>query len=80
MPYLQALKTSKGERGGGPRLPKMPQLQDFQFFNIRRLTELFERENAFEIHKHVLTAKKANLEGQVSSGFANALCGLRLTT
>jgi hypothetical protein len=29
----------------------MPVLQDFQFFNIKRLTELFEKENNYEQFK-----------------------------
>lgn len=28
--------------------------QDFQFFNIPRLTELYEKDNSFEVHKHAL--------------------------
>jgi hypothetical protein len=56
----------------------MPQLQDFQFFNIRRLTELFEKENAYEIHKHVLVAKKANLEQQVRSCGESVMRGMQI--
>ena len=36
----------------GPRLSKMPQLHDFQFYNVPRLTELYDKEHAYEIHKH----------------------------
>jgi hypothetical protein len=32
--------------------------QDFQFFNIERLTQLFDREHAVEQHKHALKAKE----------------------
>lgn len=55
--YKQAMKTAKADRPAGPRLPKMPHLQDFQFFDIARLTELYEKENTFELWKHQQLAK-----------------------
>jgi hypothetical protein len=60
----QALKTGKGDRG--QRVGKMPQLAEFQFFNTKRLTELYEKEHAYEQHKAIMTTKEANLKGQVS--------------
>jgi hypothetical protein len=60
----QALKTSKGDRG--QRVGKMPQLAEFQFFNTKRLTELYEKEHAAEQHKGLMAQKEANLKGQVS--------------
>lgn len=30
----------------------MPQLHDFQFYNTVRLTQLYEKEAAYESHKH----------------------------
>lgn len=60
---LQALKTSKADRG--TRVGKMPQLAEFQFFNTKRLTELYEREHAYEQHKAILGQKEANLKQQV---------------
>jgi hypothetical protein len=45
----------------------MPQLAEFQFFNTKRLTELYEKEHAYEQHKAIMTTKEANLKGQVSS-------------
>lgn len=62
--YKNAMKQTKAERTGGPRLPKMPQLQDFQFYNTRRLTELFERDADYERHKHAMAAKEASLKQQ----------------
>ncbi|CAD7696105.1 unnamed protein product [Ostreobium quekettii] len=50
--YKHVMKHPKSDRVSGVRLPKMPQLQDFQFFNVERLTELFEKENNYEIFKH----------------------------
>lgn len=63
--YRQAMKVTGGARAGGPRLPKMPQLQDFQFFNVPRLMELYEKENAFEVFKHSQGQKEAALRSQV---------------
>jgi hypothetical protein len=59
----QALKTGKGDRG--TRVGKMPQLAEFQFFNTKRLTELYEREHAAEQHKALMAQKEANLKAQV---------------
>ncbi len=33
------------------RAPKMPALADFQFFDIGRLTQLFEKEHAYDTHR-----------------------------
>ena len=54
-----------GGRQSGPRLPKMPQMQDFQFFNTARLTEIYNKENAHEVHKHQQGQKEASLRSQV---------------
>lgn len=44
----------------------MPQMQDFQFFNTARLTEIYNKENAHEVHKHQQGQKEASLRSQVS--------------
>ena len=43
----------------------MPQMQDFQFFNTARLTEIYNKENAHEVHKHQQGQKEASLRSQV---------------
>ena len=40
-------------------------LQDFQFYNVKRLTELFEKENSHEVFRHTLAAKEASMRAQV---------------
>lgn len=70
--YKNAMKASKSERSSGPRLPKMPALLDFQFFNLRRLTELFEKENNYEMHRHALAQKEAAARAQGASDEAIA--------
>ena len=52
----------------GPRIPKMPKLEDFQFFDSKRLTELYEKEHAYELHKHHLAGKEADARQQVDIG------------
>jgi hypothetical protein len=47
----QAIKASKTDRSAGPRVGKMPPLQDFQFYDVKRLTELFEKDAAAEVFK-----------------------------
>lgn len=63
---LQALKTGKSDRSTATRIGKMPVLNDFQFFNVKRLTELYEKEHAAEQHRSLMAQKEAALKGQVS--------------
>lgn len=70
--FKNAMKATKAERTTGPRLPKMPQLQDFQFYNVARITELFERENACELFRHQQSQKEASLRSQGASDDAVA--------
>lgn len=63
--FRQAMKSGTGPRASGLRLPKMPQLQDFQFFNVPRLTEIFDKEQAYEMFKHSQAQKEAAARAQV---------------
>ena len=64
--YRQAMKSGGGgARASGVRLPKMPALQDFQFFAVPRLTEIFDKENAHELFKHAQAQKEAAARAQV---------------
>jgi HAND len=63
-----------GGRQSGPRLPKMPQMQDFQFFNTARLTEIYNKENAHEVHKHQQGQKEASLRSQVRLPVFQTFC------
>mmetsp|Transcript_40687 Transcript_40687/g.90456 ORF Transcript_40687/g.90456 Transcript_40687/m.90456 type:complete len:1088 (-) Transcript_40687:511-3774(-) len=65
--YKNAMKAGTKERASGPRLPKMPQLQDFQFYNTKRLTELFEKQNMYEVFQHQQQQKESQLKGQGAS-------------
>lgn len=64
--YKANQKSGKQERGSGPRLPKMPQLLDFQFFDTMRLTQLFDKEHTHELYKSQLAEKEKTLRNQVS--------------
>jgi SWI/SNF-related matrix-associated actin-dependent regulator of chromatin subfamily A member 5 len=71
--YRQAMKLGGGGGGGGPRasaaprLPKMPALQDFQFYDVKRITALYEKEAAHETHKHSLAEKERSARAQGAS-------------
>lgn len=66
--YRQVVqKREYGPRQGGPRVARMPVLQDFQFFNIKRIQELYEKENAFEAHKAAMAQKEAAARQQGAS-------------
>ncbi|XP_024528171.1 ISWI chromatin-remodeling complex ATPase CHR11 [Selaginella moellendorffii] len=56
--FKQAMRTGGSSKSKEPRIPRMPQLHDFQFFNIHRLTELYEKEVKFRLK----TQKEGNAE------------------
>lgn len=57
----------QGRAPGGPRLPKMPPLQDFQFYDLPRLTALYDQEQAYELFKYQQGQKESNARQQVSA-------------
>jgi hypothetical protein len=64
----QAAATRKdGAKPAGPRLTKMPNLPDYQFFDVARITELFKKQEAFELHGHVLAQREAAMRSQGAS-------------
>ena len=76
--YRQAMKLGGGGGGGGsggggprasaaPRLPKMPALQDFQFYDVKRITALYEKEAAYESHRHAMAEKERSARAQGAS-------------
>ncbi|CAL5219362.1 g1181 [Coccomyxa viridis] len=65
--FRQAMKSGTGPRASGVRLPKMPQLQDFQFFNTTRLQELFDKEQNYEVFKHNQSQKEQAARAQGAS-------------
>jgi hypothetical protein len=55
-------QAAKEERQKGPRLAKMPQLNDFQFFDIKRIEELYGIEHANETWKYNQLHRRHELE------------------
>ena len=55
-------QAAKEERQKGPRLAKMPQLNDFQFFDIKRIEELYAIEHAHETWKYNQMHRRHELE------------------
>ena len=55
-------QAAKEERQKGPRLAKMPQLNDFQFFEIKRIEELYGIEHAHETWKYNQMHRRHELE------------------
>lgn len=49
--FRNALKTG-APRASGPRMPKMPNMLDFQFFESGRIQQLFEKQHAYELFNH----------------------------
>ncbi|CAK0743308.1 hypothetical protein CVIRNUC_001460 [Coccomyxa viridis] len=65
--FRQAMKSGSGPRGAGVKFPKMPQLQDFQFFNTSRLTEIFNKEAEYEKHMAGVAEKERAARAQGAS-------------
>lgn len=71
-----------GGKAGGPRastapaaarLPKMPAFQDFQFYDIPRLTELYEKE-----HAHDVWAAAQEAAAKAAGGDADAVAAAKV--
>ena len=76
--FLKAsLKAATTEKVKGPRLTKMPQLQDFQFFDVARIEALYSIEHAHETYKFQLVHKRTELDrnGMSSEQIEEALLG-----
>lgn len=55
----------KGEaKPAGPKTSKMPSLPDHQFFNNARITELYKKQEAYELHQHAISSREAAMRGQ----------------
>jgi len=63
----QAQARKEGSKPSGPRLTKMPNLPDYQFFNTERITELYKKQEAYDLHQHNLTQKEAAMRQQGAS-------------
>ncbi|XP_064934683.1 ISWI chromatin-remodeling complex ATPase CHR11-like [Musa acuminata AAA Group] len=50
--FKQALRQGGPAKSKEPRIPRMPQLHDFQFFNTQRLSELYEKEVRYLMQAH----------------------------
>ena len=63
----QAASRKEGSKPSGPRLTKMPNLPDYQFFNTVRITELYKKQEALELHAHHMSQKEAAMRSQGAS-------------
>ncbi|XP_024526017.1 probable chromatin-remodeling complex ATPase chain isoform X2 [Selaginella moellendorffii] len=62
--FKQALRPSTSSKSKEPRIPKMPPLHDFQFFNVPRLTEIFEK----EVTRRYLNKNQDGETGDIEEG------------
>ncbi len=53
-------------------------LQDFQFFNTARLTEIFDKEQNYEVFKHTQAQKEQAARAQVETN-TNLAGGMQTT-
>lgn len=50
--FKQTMRQGAPAKQREPRIPRMPQLHDFQFFNTQRLNELYEKEVRYLMQTH----------------------------
>ncbi|XP_042390716.1 ISWI chromatin-remodeling complex ATPase CHR11-like [Zingiber officinale] len=50
--FKQTMRQGASAKSKEPRIPRMPQLHDFQFFNTQRLSELYEKEVRYLMQSH----------------------------
>jgi SWI/SNF-related matrix-associated actin-dependent regulator of chromatin subfamily A member 5 len=68
----QAAARKGDGKPAGPRVVKMPNLPDYQFYNAARLTELFKKQEAAELHEHSVKSREAAMRAQGASDEAVA--------
>lgn len=81
--FRNALKTG-ANRPAGPKPPKMPTLQDYQFYNTKRITEINEKQHQYELYMFNLKQAKKEAGEKVQLGhpqfsFSLQNCLLQLT-
>ncbi|XP_061349130.1 ISWI chromatin-remodeling complex ATPase CHR11-like isoform X1 [Gastrolobium bilobum] len=60
--FKQTMRQGGPIKPKGPRIPKMPPLHDFQFFNTQRLTELYEKEVRYLMQTHQKNQVKDSID------------------
>jgi len=62
-----ATARKEGGKPSGPRLTRMPNLPDYQFFDVARITELYKKQEAHELHVHTVAQREAAMKAQGAS-------------
>ncbi|XP_026450096.1 ISWI chromatin-remodeling complex ATPase CHR11-like [Papaver somniferum] len=62
--FKQAMRPGGPAKQREPRIPRMPQLHDFQFFDTQRLNELYEKEVRFLMVNH----QKNQMKNSITDG------------
>ena len=63
----QGASRKEGSKASGPRVTKMPNLPDHQFYDIDRLTEIYKKQEAYELHLHALQQRENTMRQQGAS-------------
>jgi SWI/SNF-related matrix-associated actin-dependent regulator of chromatin subfamily A member 5 len=65
--YAENASRKEGSKPSGPRLTKMPNLPDHQFYDIDRITELYKKQENYERHLHSMQQRENTLRQQGAS-------------
>ncbi|KAL6343808.1 hypothetical protein AAG906_027579 [Vitis piasezkii] len=60
--FKQTMRQGAPAKQREPRIPRMPQLHDFQFFNTQRLNELYEKEVRYLMQTHQKNQLKDSID------------------
>lgn len=62
------ITSRKGEsKPAGPKITKMPNLPDYQFYDTAAITKFYKKQEAYELHQHARQQREANMRHQGAS-------------
>ncbi|KAJ6796105.1 putative chromatin-remodeling complex ATPase chain isoform X1 [Iris pallida] len=71
--FKQTLRQGAPAKAREPRIPRMPHLHDFQFFNTQRLNELYEKEVRHLMQTHQKNQSKDTIDDDESEDLGDPL-------
>jgi len=63
----QAASRKEGSKPSGPRVTKMPNLPDHQFYDVDRIAEIYKKQEAYELHLHSMQQRENTMRQQGAS-------------
>lgn len=64
---LQAHSRKGDSKPSGPKITRMPNLPDYQFYDTAAITALYKKQEAYELHQHARQQREAAMRQQGAS-------------